>query len=100
MANVWRDYNVVGDLDIYAGGGIGAGGYRSVINATDCGSQPLQATIVFQILLGRLVVVLFITHQITWPLIWAIAFFQSVIQQRLMQLERRTQQIMQLANCC
>ena len=32
MANVWRDFSVIGDLDIYAGGGIGAGGYRSVVS--------------------------------------------------------------------
>ncbi len=34
MANVWRDWDVIGDVDIYAGGGIGAGGYRSVISST------------------------------------------------------------------
>ena len=34
MANVWRDFSVVGNLDIYAGGGIGAGGYRSVASTT------------------------------------------------------------------
>ena len=31
MVNIWRDYNVVGDVDIYAGAGIGAGGYRAKI---------------------------------------------------------------------
>ena len=34
MANIWRDFSVIGDLDIYAGGGIGAGGYRSVSSTT------------------------------------------------------------------
>ena len=34
MANIWRDFSVIGDLDIYAGGGIGAGGYRSVASTT------------------------------------------------------------------
>ena len=29
MVNIWRDYNVVGDVDIYAGAGLGAGGYRA-----------------------------------------------------------------------
>ncbi len=33
MVNVWRDYNRW-RLDVYAGGGIGAGGYRSVLNVT------------------------------------------------------------------
>lgn len=32
MVNIWRDYSIVGDIDVYAGGGIGAGGYRSVLN--------------------------------------------------------------------
>ena len=32
MANIWRDFSVIGGLDIYAGGGIGAGGYRSVVS--------------------------------------------------------------------
>ena len=40
MVNVWRDYEVVGDFDVYAGGGIGAGGYRSVINAGFTGLPP------------------------------------------------------------
>lgn len=31
MVNVWRDYKVIGDFNLYAGGGIGAGGYRSVV---------------------------------------------------------------------
>ena len=34
MANIWRDFSVIGDLDMYAGGGIGAGGYRSVASTT------------------------------------------------------------------
>ena len=34
MVNIWRDYNVVGDVALYAGAGIGAGGYRSVVNAS------------------------------------------------------------------
>jgi len=34
MANIWRDFSVIGDLDMYAGGGIGAGGYRSVVSTT------------------------------------------------------------------
>jgi opacity protein-like surface antigen len=34
MANIWRDFSVIGDLDMYAGGGIGAGGYRSVSSTT------------------------------------------------------------------
>ncbi len=34
MVNVWRDYKVIGDFNLYAGGGIGAGGYRSVLNVT------------------------------------------------------------------
>ena len=41
MVNVWRDYEVVGDFDVYAGGGIGAGGYRSVINAGFTGVPPI-----------------------------------------------------------
>ena len=43
MVNTWRDYNVVGDIDIYAGGGIGAGGYRSVINATQAGVTQIAS---------------------------------------------------------
>ena len=39
MVNIWRDYSIVGDIDVYAGGGIGAGGYRSVTNAI-IGGQP------------------------------------------------------------
>ena len=35
MVNVWRDYSVNDRLGIYAGGGIGAGGYRVSIDATD-----------------------------------------------------------------
>ena len=31
MLNVWRDINVVGDVDMYAGGGIGGGGYRAKV---------------------------------------------------------------------
>ena len=34
MVNIWRDYNVVGDVDIYAGAGIGAGGYRAKLLGT------------------------------------------------------------------
>ncbi len=34
MANIWRDFSVIGNLDMYAGGGIGAGGYRSVAFTT------------------------------------------------------------------
>jgi opacity protein-like surface antigen len=34
MANIWRDFSVIGNLDMYAGGGIGAGGYRSVASTT------------------------------------------------------------------
>lgn len=37
MVNMWRDYNVVGGFALYAGAGIGAGGYRSVINGTISG---------------------------------------------------------------
>ena len=40
MVNVWRDYEIVGNFDLYAGGGIGAGGYRSVINAGFTGLPP------------------------------------------------------------
>ena len=40
MVNVWRDYEVVGDFNLYAGGGIGAGGYRSVINSGFAGLPP------------------------------------------------------------
>ena len=40
MVNVWRDYEVVGEFDVYAGGGIGAGGYRSVINVGFTGLPP------------------------------------------------------------
>jgi len=43
MVNIWRDYNVMGDVDIYAGGGIGAGGYRSVFNATQAGSPAIAS---------------------------------------------------------
>jgi len=35
MANVWRDYSVNDRLGLYAGGGIGAGGYRFSADATD-----------------------------------------------------------------
>ena len=31
MANIWRDFSVIGNFDIYAGGGVGTGGYREVI---------------------------------------------------------------------
>ena len=43
MVNIWRDYNVVGDVDLYAGGGIGAGGYRSVFNATQAGTSQVAS---------------------------------------------------------
>ena len=43
MVNIWRDYNVMGDVDIYAGGGIGAGGYRSVFNATQAGFPAIAS---------------------------------------------------------
>ncbi|MEO1992059.1 MAG: hypothetical protein ABGW78_09030, partial [Pirellulales bacterium] len=32
MANVWRDWDVIGNIDVYAGGGLGAGGYRNVVS--------------------------------------------------------------------
>ena len=43
MVNIWRDYNVVGDVDLYAGGGIGAGGYRSVVQCY--ASQELPGSV-------------------------------------------------------
>ncbi len=32
LVNVWRDYQVFQSLGIYGGGGLGSGGYRSVVN--------------------------------------------------------------------
>ena len=43
MVNIWRDYNVVESVDLYAGGGIGAGGYRSVFNATQAGTTQVAS---------------------------------------------------------
>ena len=40
MVNVWRDYKVVGNFNVYAGAGIGAGGYRSVLQGS-IGGVPL-----------------------------------------------------------
>jgi opacity protein-like surface antigen len=34
MVNVWRDYQLFDRFGLYAGGGIGGGGYRSVISGT------------------------------------------------------------------
>lgn len=42
MVNVWRDYKVVGDFNVYAGAGIGAGGYRSVLQGS-IGGLPFIA---------------------------------------------------------
>ena len=42
MVNIWRDYSIVKDIDVYAGGGIGAGGYRSVTNSM-IGGQPANS---------------------------------------------------------
>lgn len=42
MVNVWRDYKVVGDFNVYAGAGIGAGGYRSVLQGS-IGGLPFFA---------------------------------------------------------
>lgn len=36
--NAWRDYQVFDSLGIYAGGGLGTGGYRSTISGTGLGS--------------------------------------------------------------
>jgi opacity protein-like surface antigen len=38
MVNVWRDYKPYESLGIYAGGGIGGGGYRSTISGTGLAS--------------------------------------------------------------
>ena len=38
MVNIWRDYKPYESFGIYAGGGIGAGGYRSAISGTGIGS--------------------------------------------------------------
>jgi opacity protein-like surface antigen len=37
MVNVWRDYQLFDRFGLYAGGGIGGGGYRSVISGTGLG---------------------------------------------------------------
>jgi opacity protein-like surface antigen len=39
MVNVWRDYKPFENLGVYAGGGIGAGGYRWTIGGTGLGSN-------------------------------------------------------------
>lgn len=38
MVNVWRDYKPFDSFGLYGGGGIGGGGYRSVISGTGLGS--------------------------------------------------------------
>ena len=38
MVNIWRDYKPYESFGLYAGGGIGAGGYRSTISGTGLGS--------------------------------------------------------------
>lgn len=38
MVNLWRDYKPYESLGLYAGGGIGGGGYRSTISGTGLGS--------------------------------------------------------------
>lgn len=38
MVNVWRDYQLFDNAGLYGGGGIGGGGYRSVISGTGLGS--------------------------------------------------------------
>jgi opacity protein-like surface antigen len=42
LVNVWRDYKPFDSFGVYGGGGIGSGGYRSVISGT--GLPPLFAT--------------------------------------------------------
>ena len=38
MVNIWRDYKPYESFGLYAGGGIGAGGYRSTLSGTGIGS--------------------------------------------------------------
>lgn len=38
MVNVWRDYKPFDNFGLYGGGGIGGGGYRSVISGTGLGA--------------------------------------------------------------
>jgi len=38
MVNLWRDYKPFDSFGFYAGGGIGGGGYRSVVNGTGLGA--------------------------------------------------------------
>ena len=38
MVNIWRDYKPYESFGLYAGGGIGAGGYRSTFSGTGIGS--------------------------------------------------------------
>lgn len=39
MMNLWRDYKTCERFGLYAGGGIGAGGYRSAIDGTGLGAS-------------------------------------------------------------
>jgi opacity protein-like surface antigen len=43
MVNVWRDYKPFDNLGFYGGGGIGSGGYRSVISGTGLAAQFFSA---------------------------------------------------------
>lgn len=43
MVNVWRDYQPFDGFGLYAGGGIGGGGYRSVISGTGLGQVFVSA---------------------------------------------------------
>jgi opacity protein-like surface antigen len=44
LANVWRDFGVTESLGVYAGGGIGAGGYRFVYDAAGDEFANFQGT--------------------------------------------------------
>lgn len=41
--NVWRDFSATDNLGVYLGGGIGGGGYRSVISATGAAAGLISA---------------------------------------------------------
>ncbi|MDA1040369.1 MAG: outer membrane beta-barrel protein [Planctomycetota bacterium] len=43
MVNVWRDYKPFDSFGLYGGGGIGGGGYRSVISGTELAPQYATA---------------------------------------------------------
>ena len=98
MVNVWRDYEVVGNFDLYAGGGIGAGGYRSVISWITGLPPTLQATTMFQNLPGRLVDLFITFHRLAVDL--GYRFFSIGMTATGLSAEclLHIQQIMQLVN--